>query len=45
MNTLDALKSLAVALGCAKSTDKVSGDSVAEVIDFIAKHLPKTSSK
>lgn len=36
MRTLKALKKLAVKLGCAESTANVTGDSVEEVINFIA---------
>lgn len=36
MTTLDALKNLAVALGCAMNVSDVKGDTVAEAIQFIA---------
>ncbi len=45
METLDALKRLAVALGAAAKVSDVTGATVAEVIDFIAVHLPKTAEK
>lgn len=45
MTTIDALKNLAVAMGCAKSVDKVKGNTVAEVIQFIADNCKKTTSK
>lgn len=40
MRTLDALKRLAVALGCATTVADVTGNTVDEVIDFIAQNLP-----
>lgn len=42
MRTLDALKALAVALGCATSAANVTGNTVDEVIKFIATNLPDT---
>jgi hypothetical protein len=42
MKTLEALKSLAVALGCATSAVNVTGETVDEVITFIAANLPDT---
>lgn len=35
-NTVKALKNLAVAMGCAAKADAVTGDTIAEVIQFIA---------
>ena len=40
MTTIEALKNLAVALGCAESADKVTGDTIADVIQFIADNYP-----
>ena len=42
MRTIDALKALAVALGCAASVAKVTGNPVDEVVTFIAANLPDT---
>ncbi len=42
MTNVEALKELAVAIGCATSADKVTGTTIAEVIHFIAKNYPKT---
>lgn len=39
-NTVIALKNLAVKLGCAASADAVTGDTIAEVIQFMADHYP-----
>lgn len=36
VTTVDALKNLAVALGCATKTEAVTGETIAEVIQFIA---------
>ncbi len=36
MTTVESLKKLAVALGCAASVDAVEGETIAEVINFIA---------
>lgn len=36
MTTIEALKNLAVAMGCADSVDAVTGDTIPEVIQFIA---------
>lgn len=43
MSKVDALKNLAVAIGCAESTDKVKGTSVVEVLNFIAENYPKSA--
>ena len=43
-STINSLKNLAVALGCASKIDDVKGNSTADVIDFIAKHLPQTKT-
>ena len=40
MTTIEALKNLAVALGCAESADKVTGDTIPEVIQFMAENYP-----
>lgn len=40
MTTIEALKNLAVAIGCASTTDEVTGSTIAEVIDFMAKNYP-----
>lgn len=44
MTTIDALKNLCVALGYAKSADKVKGSTVAEVIQFMADNCNKKST-
>lgn len=36
MTTIEALKELAVALGCATDVESVTGDTIPEVIKFIA---------
>ena len=36
MLTIEALKSLAVALGCADAVANVTGDTIADVIDFMS---------
>ena len=40
-NIVDALKDLAVTIGCASQKEKVTGTTVAEVIRFIANNYPK----
>nr|DAZ37125.1 MAG TPA: hypothetical protein [Caudoviricetes sp.] len=40
VTTVEALKNLAVVLGCAESVDKVTGTTTAEVITFIAENYP-----
>ena len=40
MTTIDALKNLAVVLGCATDKGSVTGDTLAEVIQFIADNFP-----
>jgi hypothetical protein len=40
VTTVEALKKLAVVLGCAESVDKVTGTTTAEVITFIAENYP-----
>ena len=45
MTNTNALKNLAVALGYAKSVDKVKGNTVAEVIQFMADNCKKSTSK
>lgn len=39
-DNIKALKNLAVVLGCAASADKVTGNTIAEVIQFIADNYP-----
>lgn len=39
---IEALKNLAVAMGCAETTAAVTGDTVDEVINFIAENLPES---
>lgn len=41
MSNVEALKNLAVALGCAKTADEVKGGTTAEVIQFMADNVPK----
>lgn len=43
MSNIEALKELAVAIGCAKSVDKVTGTTIAEVLDFMTKNYSKSS--
>lgn len=40
MTTVEALKNLAVALGCADEVADVEGNTTAEVINFIADNYP-----
>ena len=40
--TVDALKALAVAFGCATTKANVTGETVDEVIAFMAANLPAT---
>lgn len=40
MTTIDALKNLAVALGCASDIDSVKGDTIPEIVQFIADNYP-----
>lgn len=42
MSNVEALKNLAVAIGCADSAAEVKGGTVAEVIQFMADNYPKT---
>ena len=42
-NTVIALKNLAVKLGCAASADAVTGDTIAEILQFMADHYPANS--
>lgn len=42
MSKVEALKELAVAIGCAASADKVTGTSVVEVLQFIIKNYQKS---
>lgn len=44
MSIINALKDLAVAIGAAESAAAVTGDSVAEVIQFIADNYPDDSA-
>ena len=41
---IDALKNLAVAFGCAETKSAVSGETVEDVINFIAENLPEEES-
>lgn len=41
MSIVEALKNLAVAIGCADSTAEVKGSTTAEVIQFMADTVPK----
>lgn len=43
MNNVEALKKVAVAIGCAKSVDKIEANTIAEVLNFIAENYPKNS--
>ena len=43
MSNIEALKELAVAIGCAKSVDKVTRTTIAEVLAFMAKNYSKSS--
>ena len=43
-NTAIALKNLAVKLGCAASADAVTGDTIAEILQFMADHYPASSA-
>lgn len=38
---IEALKNLAVAMGCAETTGAVTGDKVEDVINFIAENIPE----
>jgi hypothetical protein len=40
MSKIEALKKLAVSVGCAESIEKVEGASIVEVINFIADNYP-----
>lgn len=40
MTTIEALKNLAVVMGCASDANAVTGDTVADVIQFIADNYP-----
>lgn len=40
MTKVEALKNLAVALGCASSVDDIQADTVVECIIFIANNYP-----
>ena len=42
MTKVEALKELAVAIGCANSVDKVTGTTIAEVLAFMAKNYSKS---
>lgn len=43
MSKVEALKALAVAMGCATSVDKIIGTTVTEVLTFMAENYPQTS--
>lgn len=40
MTNIEALKNLAVAMGCAETVADVTGDTIAEVIQFMADNYP-----
>ena len=40
MTTIEALKNLAVAMGCATDAESVTGDTIPEVIQFMADNYP-----
>lgn len=40
MTTIEALKNLAVAIGCASSADEVTGSTIVEVINFMTENYP-----
>lgn len=42
MTKVEALKELAVAIGCANSVDDVTGTTVVAVLQFITKNYPKS---
>lgn len=44
MSIINALKDLAVAVGAAESAAAVTGNSIAEVIQFIADNWPEDSA-
>ena len=43
-NTVIALMNLAVKLGCAENAAAVAGDTIAEVLQFMADHYPTSGS-
>ena len=43
MSIVEALKDLAVAVGAAESATAVTGDSIVEVIQFIAENWPEST--
>lgn len=43
MTTVEALKNLAVAMGCAAKADAVKGETIPEVLQFIAENYPSAS--
>lgn len=40
---VEALKKVAVAIGCADSVDDVEGNTITEVLNFIAENYPTES--
>lgn len=42
---IEALKKLAVALECAKDVESVKGETIEDLINFIAENLPKPKAK
>ena len=42
MTKIEALKELAVAIGCANIKEDVTGTTVVEVLQFITKNYPKS---
>ena len=43
MSNIETLKELSVTIGRAKSVDKVTGTTIAEVLAFMAKNYSKSS--
>lgn len=42
---IEALKNLAVAMGCAETTEAVTGDKIEDVINFIAENIPDKNAE
>ncbi len=43
MSKVEALKALAVAMGCATSIDEITGTTVVAVLVFMAENYPQSS--
>lgn len=43
-DNVTALKNLAVAIGCVDNVEAVTGDTIAEIIQFIADNYPTTAA-